>query len=521
MIYGRFIELFNQTLRITRYVSAFGWTSEVQKLQRFVSSAIQVGFRSTETLKIRSAVQVTSEEWKKPSFISLELGSGGLLKNENPKVKIRKFGWTSEERKPKDSGGLSKNGKRRTFKIRKVWVDFRLSKEQKKLKIQSVSSEEWKKPRFWASEEQQKIKIRKQRLTTSGETIPKDNCRIVIESLWIDQFVNLSHGSITSDIPRDILDDLDENNAEDDEVNDSGNNKRAGKGDYDYDIDDVLGMDNSDKVARVFCHDYPNNPYIDVLYSIRNVHSRYKIIALGYYPQNIKYMQKSSRSIVQYQIPDGYIIETEAANKTIRCEMNTFCKRSASRAINAFLKKISQENSRLSGIHVFGLDIEILHQARTGELTIAKTTNINKRKQPLSEVSMVSKSEEPIHLCNMELEYKDHIINIKYNLLLDHIKLDAYVRACDEALLGRDGYQKLAAVEARLTQVNQLDDDDEYQSNPDGIMVDEQEISNGDTINLKLGEDGRNVGCKQNHVMLIICLLNEKDEVLKPDHQYR
>ncbi|PKY36541.1 hypothetical protein RhiirB3_459383, partial [Rhizophagus irregularis] len=101
-----------------------------------------------------------------------------------------------------------------------------------------------------------------------------------------------------------------------------------------------------------------------------------------------------------------------------------------------------------------------------------------------------------------------------------HIKLDAYVRACDEALLGRDGYQKLAAVEARLTQVNQLDDDDEYQSNPDGIMVDEQEISNGDTINLKLGEDGRNVGCKQNHVMLIICLLNEKDEVLKPDHQY-
>ncbi|PKB92142.1 hypothetical protein RhiirA5_445844, partial [Rhizophagus irregularis] len=39
--------------------------------------------------------------------------------------------------------------------------------------------------------------------------------------------------------------------------------------------------------------------------------------------------------------------------------------------------------------------------------------------------------------------------------------------------------------------VNQLDDDDEYQSNPDGIMVDEQEISNGDTINLKLGEDGK------------------------------
>ncbi|GBC39627.2 ribonuclease H-like domain-containing protein [Rhizophagus irregularis DAOM 181602=DAOM 197198] len=88
-----------------------------------------------------------------------------------------------------------------------------------------------------------------QRLTTSGETIPEDNCRVVIESLWIDQFVNLSHDSITSeigDIPRDILDDSDENNAEDDEVDDSGNNKRPGEGDYDYDIDDVLGMDDGD-----------------------------------------------------------------------------------------------------------------------------------------------------------------------------------------------------------------------------------------------------------------------------------
>ncbi|GET57734.1 ribonuclease H-like domain-containing protein [Rhizophagus irregularis DAOM 181602=DAOM 197198] len=86
-------------------------------------------------------------------------------------------------------------------------------------------------------------------LTTSGETIPEDNCRVVIESLWIDQFVNLSHDSITSeigDIPRDILDDSDENNAEDNEVDDSGNNKRPGEGDYDYDIDDVLGMDDGD-----------------------------------------------------------------------------------------------------------------------------------------------------------------------------------------------------------------------------------------------------------------------------------
>ncbi|GBC37691.2 hypothetical protein GLOIN_2v1786842 [Rhizophagus irregularis DAOM 181602=DAOM 197198] len=56
-----------------------------------------------------------------------------------------------------------------------------------------------------------------QRLTTSGKIIPKT-------------------------IAIDILDDSDENNAEDDKVDDSSNNKRAGEGDYDYDIDDILGI---------------------------------------------------------------------------------------------------------------------------------------------------------------------------------------------------------------------------------------------------------------------------------------
>ena len=45
------------------------------------------------------------------------------------------------------------------------------------------------------------------------------------------------------------MDESDENNAEDDEVNDSGasdNNKRSGVGDYDYDIDAVLGIGDDD-----------------------------------------------------------------------------------------------------------------------------------------------------------------------------------------------------------------------------------------------------------------------------------
>ena len=56
----------------------------------------------------------------------------------------------------------------------------------------------------------------------------------------------------------------------------------------------------------------------------------------------------------------------------------------------------------------------------------------------------------------MELEYESQIINIKYNSRIDNIRLDAYVRACDEALLGRDGYRRLAAVEARLIREYQI-----------------------------------------------------------------
>ena len=43
----------------------------------------------------------------------------------------------------------------------------------------------------------------------------------------------------------------------------------------------------------------------------------------------------------------------------------------------------------------------------------------------------------------------------------------------------------------------------------------------GDTLYIKLGGDGRNVGRKNNHVMITFCLLNEREEILKPDHQYR
>ncbi|CAB4421692.1 unnamed protein product [Rhizophagus irregularis] len=72
-------------------------------------SVSRVGFRRTEESRFvtSSGGLPKNENPKIRTFVS----SGGLPKNENPK--IRKFGWASEERKPKDSyflsGGLPKN----------------------------------------------------------------------------------------------------------------------------------------------------------------------------------------------------------------------------------------------------------------------------------------------------------------------------------------------------------------------------------------------------------------------------
>ena len=83
------------------------------------------------------------------------------------------------------------------------------------------------------------------------ETIPKDDCYVLIEPIWIEKFIDLSHELIIKDIdvPKDILDDFDEYMKDNDDNGDGGHNngdsRRSGKGVYDYNIDDLIG--NSDE----------------------------------------------------------------------------------------------------------------------------------------------------------------------------------------------------------------------------------------------------------------------------------
>ena len=137
---------------------------------------------------------------------------------------------------------------------------------------------------------------------------------------------------------------------------------------------------------------------------------------------------------------------------------------------------------------------------------------------------------------------------------------DAIIRAVDECLISRDGYRRLAMVDPRIEREYRIEGRKHYinetmnslipihdyiigssrnnDNNQDGLcsfrsvkaLLDilvpiwkkgsSPILVSGDTINLKFGGDGHIVTHQYSHVMFTMCLLNEKDEVLKPSKQY-
>ena len=79
------------------------------------------------------------------------------------------------------------------------------------------------------------------RVTINDKTIPEDNCRVIIEDMWIEKFVDLSHKLIIDrigDIPIDSDDDDDENYN-----NEIVSDTRVRKGVFEYDINNFLVTD--------------------------------------------------------------------------------------------------------------------------------------------------------------------------------------------------------------------------------------------------------------------------------------
>jgi hypothetical protein len=84
------------------------------------------------------------------------------------------------------------------------------------------------------------------RLTVNGEPIPRDNCTVLIEDIWIDKYVDLSHDLIINEIgevPVDVMDDDESNHgySSNEESENSKDDNNGEKGVLDYNVDDLLG----------------------------------------------------------------------------------------------------------------------------------------------------------------------------------------------------------------------------------------------------------------------------------------
>ncbi|CAG8539738.1 4532_t:CDS:2, partial [Diversispora eburnea] len=70
-------------------------------------------------------------------------------------------------------------------------------------------------------------------------------------------------------------------------------------------------------------YDYPKSPSVEAQYKSKGqtYNSYYNVIALGTYPIAPKLSQKTNcDNIPQYWISDYYIIETEVAERKVKCE---------------------------------------------------------------------------------------------------------------------------------------------------------------------------------------------------------
>ncbi|CAG8750069.1 1961_t:CDS:2, partial [Ambispora leptoticha] len=251
---------------------------------------------------------------------------------------------------------------------------------------------------------------------------------------------------------------------------------------------------------RFFIHNYPNNARIEACYESNGqlYYSYYNVISLGNYPANPKLTQKTRNHMPQYLVSDNYIVETEVAKKILKCKTNyvvgsKICyviswkegrtewsinsTKSSTEVINIFLQKINQKTSKLSGPRVFGFDIKPLHKARLQiEYTCSKT---NKRNRPLEDITSPSQQNKRLNtfgkdaqnaisqlitkhkltdlsgkpivsMRHINFNFKKEQVKIKFSDSNTQTELDSVVRACDEALLGHDGYRHLAAVAPTL-----------------------------------------------------------------------
>ncbi|RGB28240.1 hypothetical protein C1646_797379 [Rhizophagus diaphanus] len=347
-----------------------------------------------------------------------------------------------------------------------------------------------------------------------------------------------------------------------------------------------------------------------ILYTDGKRSYNYKIEQEGFYPQPpiLAYTQGKNK----YKISDGYFVETTwgrgEKKKTIKCSINyvegkplfkimygiNFSEEvqsniSSTTTANAVLKKLFPLNEKtlISGVHLFGIHLVTLKQARENirgiennvqliSLEHCSKSTLNKRqhkfgnqlKQHVQIEGSKIYGKDQVVLKQISYSVRDMDFQIDYKKTDMKKKLISAVQAIDLNYIPREGYRALAAVESNLQrewavseqrlkitkEMNQkisitfINSPLDYFAeclNSESIEI-IQNIKKGGTqsvkdilkyivpvlisneildinnpiIHLRVSGDGRNVGRKIKHVMVTIAILNDTQNIHKPDHHY-
>ncbi|CAG8709669.1 40034_t:CDS:2, partial [Gigaspora margarita] len=115
------------------------------------------------------------------------------------------------------------------------------------------------------------------------------------------------------------------------------------------------------------CDKYPNI-YITRFRSNKSMEYHYKVLRLGYYPSHIKMTKRTTTNRVWYPISTNYIIRLNIYRVEATCLTEYQFNKKVKFIVNWVSNKNKEEsvtkneNSRLSGIILFGFDLNCLDQ---------------------------------------------------------------------------------------------------------------------------------------------------------------
>ncbi|RIA84729.1 hypothetical protein C1645_831815 [Glomus cerebriforme] len=305
----------------------------------------------------------------------------------------------------------------------------------------------------------------------------------------------------------------------------------------------------------------------NILYTDGKRSYYYTIKQEGLYPQPpvLAYAQGK----YNYKIPDYYCIETtwgRANNKrTVRCFLNYIERKplfkimygvnfseevqsnmSLTAVANAVLKKLFPNNkkSQISGVHLFGIHLEILKQSRKLKLSNPHKFG-EKLKQNMQIEGTIIYGENQVNFKQVSYSVKNMDFQINYGSNNDkekEEKLFSIVQAVDQNYISREGYRVLASIESNLehdeldflnifdpeiTEIVQKIKNGRYRSAKDiltyiipVLILNGVLDINDPIIHLQISRDDHNVGRKIKHVMVTMAILNDENNIYKPDYHY-